>query len=102
MMQHTPANRCLHTCRLPNHYVSLPLPPATWSAYPRSFQGFTCLMQLSSRTKDWVVDCLALRNQLGPALAPIFADPSVVKVGPCLLLLCGCAVRRKNAATCGG
>jgi hypothetical protein len=52
---------------------------------PRSFQGFTCLMQLSSRTKDWVVDCLALRNHLGPALAPIFADPSVVKVSSLML-----------------
>jgi ribonuclease D len=39
-------------------------------------------MQISNREQDWVVDCLALRNHVGPALAPLFADPSVVKVGP--------------------
>lgn len=46
----------------------------------RSFHGFTCLMQLSSRTKDWVVDVLALRGAVGPALAPLMADTGVVKV----------------------
>lgn len=46
----------------------------------RSFQGFTCLMQVSSRTCDWVVDALALRAQLGPALARIMADAGIVKV----------------------
>jgi ribonuclease D len=38
------------------------------------------LLQLSTRDSDWVVDTLALRGQLGPALAPLFADPSVEKV----------------------
>lgn len=37
-------------------------------------------MQLSSRTKDYVVDTLALRKQLGPALIGIFANPEIVKV----------------------
>lgn len=46
----------------------------------RSFQGFTCLLQLSSRAADYVVDTLALRGALGPALAPLLADPNVVKV----------------------
>ncbi|KAL6764692.1 ribonuclease H-like domain-containing protein [Haematococcus lacustris] len=46
----------------------------------RSFQGFTCLMQVSSRDADWVVDCLALRAHLGPALQPLLADPGIVKV----------------------
>ncbi|KAF6250785.1 hypothetical protein COO60DRAFT_1705427 [Scenedesmus sp. NREL 46B-D3] len=46
----------------------------------RSFQGFACLLQVSSRAADWVVDCLALRSQLGPALAPLLADPAVEKV----------------------
>mmetsp|Transcript_17504 Transcript_17504/g.45863 ORF Transcript_17504/g.45863 Transcript_17504/m.45863 type:complete len:282 (-) Transcript_17504:2595-3440(-) len=46
----------------------------------RSFQGFTCLMQLSSRTKDYIVDTLALRQQVGPALIGIFANPATVKV----------------------
>jgi exosome complex exonuclease RRP6 len=46
----------------------------------RSFQGFCCLMQLSTRQEDMVIDVLALRQHIGPALAPIFADPAVVKV----------------------
>lgn len=41
----------------------------------RSFQGFTCLLQISSRTEDFVVDPLALRSHLGAALTPIFANP---------------------------
>lgn len=51
-----------------------PLPPC------RSFQGFTCLVQVSTRDRDWVVDALALRGQLGAAVAGVMADPSVVKV----------------------
>eukprot|EP00850_Spirogloea_muscicola_P013094 SM000087S23376 [mRNA] locus=s87:380220:386117:- [translate_table: standard] len=46
----------------------------------RSFQGFTCVMQLSTRTEDFVVDVLALRSHIGEALGPIFADPAVLKV----------------------
>lgn len=46
----------------------------------RSFQGLTCLMQLSTRRRDWVVDTLALRREVGPALADIFADHTIVKV----------------------
>ena len=41
----------------------------------RSFQGLTCLMQLSDREEDYVVDVLKLRAFVGPVLAPIFADP---------------------------
>lgn len=52
----------------------------------RSFQGLTCLMQLSTRRRDWVVDTLALRRAVGPALASIFADETVVKVGTCVCL----------------
>ena len=40
----------------------------------RSFQGFCCLMQLSSRQADYLVDVLALRSAIGPVLGPIFAD----------------------------
>ncbi|KAK2077050.1 hypothetical protein QBZ16_005278 [Prototheca wickerhamii] len=46
----------------------------------RSYQGFTCLMQLSTRSADYLVDVLALRSSIGPVLGPIFADPSRVKV----------------------
>jgi exosome complex exonuclease RRP6 len=37
-------------------------------------------MQLSTRSADWLVDTLALRDDLGPCLAPLLADPGVVKV----------------------
>ena len=46
----------------------------------RSFQGFLCLMQLSTRSHDYVVDLLALRSHVGEAMGRMFADPSVVKV----------------------
>ncbi|KFM26587.1 Exosome component 10 [Auxenochlorella protothecoides] len=46
----------------------------------RSFQGFTCLIQLSTRAADYVVDALALRSHIGPLLGPIFADPGKLKV----------------------
>ena len=45
----------------------------------RSYQGFTCLMQISSRTKDYIIDTLELRNDLH-LLNQIFANPSIVKV----------------------
>ena len=37
-------------------------------------------MQLSSRSKDWVVDAIALRSVIGPVLAPIMGDPKILKV----------------------
>ena len=40
----------------------------------RSFQGFCCLMQLSTRKADYLVDVLALRSGIGPVLGPVFAD----------------------------
>eukprot|EP00252_Welwitschia_mirabilis_P022092 TRINITY_DN5868_c0_g1_i2.p1 TRINITY_DN5868_c0_g1~~TRINITY_DN5868_c0_g1_i2.p1 ORF type:complete len:406 (+),score=81.47 TRINITY_DN5868_c0_g1_i2:103-1320(+) len=46
----------------------------------RSYQGITCLMQISTRTKDFVVDTLVLNNHVGPCLRDIFANPSITKV----------------------
>ncbi|KAK9856803.1 hypothetical protein WJX84_004010 [Apatococcus fuscideae] len=46
----------------------------------RSFQGFTCLMQMSTREEDIIIDTLALRAHVGPTLGPMFANPQVVKV----------------------
>ena len=40
----------------------------------RSYQGFTCLMQVSTRVRDFVVDTIKLRLVLGKYLRPIFAD----------------------------
>ena len=47
----------------------------------RSYDGFTCLMQISTRDGDWVVDTLALRGALRDGkLGGVMADPSIVKV----------------------
>ncbi|KAF7318022.1 Exosome complex exonuclease RRP6 [Mycena chlorophos] len=47
----------------------------------RSFAGIVCLMQISTRAKDWIVDTLALRAELARgALNEVFTDPSIVKV----------------------
>ena len=48
----------------------------------RSFQGLTCLLQLSTASHDYLVDCLApaVRPALGSVLGPVFCDARVVKV----------------------
>lgn len=45
----------------------------------RTFQGITCLLQLSTRQKDYIIDTLALREELH-ALNEVFANPKVLKV----------------------
>lgn len=45
----------------------------------RSYQGFTCLMQVSTRAEDFLIDVLALRAHMSLLAAP-FANPSIVKV----------------------
>ncbi|KAK7290665.1 hypothetical protein RIF29_05244 [Crotalaria pallida] len=46
----------------------------------RTFQGLTCLMQISTRTEDFIVDTLKLREHVGPYLREVFKDPSKKKV----------------------
>ena len=46
----------------------------------RSYQGFTCLIQISSRTQDFIIDSIALRAELGDHLRPVFTDPKKLKV----------------------
>ncbi|BAB09932.1 nucleolar protein-like [Arabidopsis thaliana] len=46
----------------------------------RSFQGLTCLMQISTRTEDYIVDTFKLRIHIGPYLREIFKDPKKKKV----------------------
>lgn len=47
----------------------------------RSYAGIVCLMQISTRKQDWMVDTLALRAELATgALNEVFTDPKVVKV----------------------
>ncbi|PNF22510.1 hypothetical protein B7P43_G14375 [Cryptotermes secundus] len=45
----------------------------------RSFQGFTCLMQISTRDTDYIIDTLLLRDKLC-CLNEIFTKPSIIKV----------------------
>lgn len=45
----------------------------------RSYLGVLCLLQLSTGSVDYLVDALALHDQL-PLLRPLLADPSVIKV----------------------
>lgn len=45
----------------------------------RTFSGFLCLMQISTRHEDFIVDTLALREELED-LNEIFTDPRIVKV----------------------
>ena len=52
----------------------------------RSYHGFVCLMQISTRKQDWIVDTLELREEL-IALNEVFTDPKIVKVFPSSSLL---------------
>lgn len=45
----------------------------------RTYAGFVCLMQISTRDEDFVVDTLALHDEL-EVLNEVFADPAIVKV----------------------
>ena len=46
----------------------------------RSFQGFTCLMQISTRKEDFIIDTLELRHLIGPQLRSIFSNDAIQKV----------------------
>ncbi|XP_071909989.1 protein RRP6-like 2 isoform X1 [Coffea arabica] len=46
----------------------------------RSFQGLTCLMQISTRSEDFVIDTLKLRIHVGPYLREAFKDSNKKKV----------------------
>ncbi|MGH0147042.1 UNVERIFIED_CONTAM: hypothetical protein FKN15_060862 [Acipenser sinensis] len=45
----------------------------------RSFLGLTCLMQISTRDEDFIIDTLELRSEMY-ILNETFTDPSIVKV----------------------
>ena len=46
----------------------------------RSYLGITCLMQISTRDEDFIVDTLKLKPVLSHYLLPIFSDPKITKV----------------------
>ena len=45
----------------------------------RSFMGFCCLMQISTREEDFIVDTIDLREDL-QVLNEVFTNPSILKV----------------------
>ncbi|KAJ3862649.1 hypothetical protein EV359DRAFT_74071 [Lentinula novae-zelandiae] len=45
----------------------------------RSYFGFLCLMQISTRQQDWIVDLLVLREEVG-VLNEVFTDSKITKV----------------------
>lgn len=45
----------------------------------RSYYGIVCLMQISDRNNDWIIDTIALRDDL-QILNTIFTNPSITKV----------------------
>ncbi|KAF5184990.1 Rrp6-like [Thalictrum thalictroides] len=45
----------------------------------RSFLGFTALMQISTRSEDYLLDIIALHDVMG-VLCPVFANPKICKV----------------------
>ena len=46
---------------------------------PRSFQGFTCLIQISTRKKDYIVDVIKLREFIH-RFNEVFTDPKILKI----------------------
>ncbi|CAD8109227.1 unnamed protein product [Paramecium sonneborni] len=45
-----------------------------------SYLGITCLIQLSTRTQDYIIDPFPLWKQLGDMLSAVFSNPKIVKV----------------------
>lgn len=45
----------------------------------RTFMGITCLLQISTKTTDYIIDTLALRDKLY-VLNEVFTKPTIVKV----------------------
>ncbi|KAG0704825.1 ribonuclease H-like domain-containing protein [Suillus ampliporus] len=48
----------------------------------RTYRGFLCLMQISTRQEDFIIDLLVpgVRDSISNVLGEIFADPEIVKV----------------------
>jgi exosome complex exonuclease RRP6 len=46
----------------------------------RTYNGLVCLMQISTREQDWIVDTLRPWRHKLQVLNEVFADPSIIKV----------------------
>ena len=53
----------------------------------RTYAGFLCLMQISTREKDYIIDTLALRDEL-IVLNDVFTNPNIVKVRVRVINIC--------------
>ncbi|ONK65077.1 uncharacterized protein A4U43_C07F33360 [Asparagus officinalis] len=67
-------------CELVHTYVCLGVCVHVCGDGAGSFQGLTCLKQISTRTEDFAIDTLKLRVHVGPYLREVFKDPSKRKV----------------------
>ncbi|CAD8200424.1 unnamed protein product [Paramecium pentaurelia] len=45
-----------------------------------SYLGITCLIQLSTRTQDYIIDPFPLWKQIGDMLSVVFTNPKIIKV----------------------
>ena len=73
-------------------FPALPLPASQHHSY-RSFLGLTCLMQISTRTEDFIIDTLELRSDMY-ILNESLTDPAIVKVSqPFPALASACKIR---------
>lgn len=65
-------------------WLSLPTVPCVSQHHSyRSFLGLTCLMQISTRTEDFIIDALELRSEMY-ILNESLTNPAIVKVSqPC-------------------
>lgn len=45
----------------------------------RTFAGFLCLMQISTREEDFIIDTLQIRDEL-QILNEVFTNPGIIKV----------------------
>jgi exosome complex exonuclease RRP6 len=51
-----------------------------------SYVGLVCLMQISTREQDWIVDTLKPWREDLQVLNEVFADPTIVKVSDTQML----------------
>lgn len=45
-----------------------------------SYQGYVCLIQISTEKYDYIIDAIALHDVIQENLSPIFADPAICKI----------------------
>lgn len=46
---------------------------------PKSYEGFTCLIQMSTRSKDYIIDVFPIWSSV-PMLQEIIGNPNIIKI----------------------